>query len=144
MSTTIKYSDTGWHAQTAAIVPDWKTPEEWQPGDALLLAVDAEPDPAYRQASAIGIEFPAFTDGRGLSLAVLLRTRINFTGELRALGAIHEDVLHYMVRCGFDALELPAERDTDTALRLLFPYSGHYQNSVSPAEEVTARVQRWA
>ena len=144
MSTTIRYSDTGWQAQTATIVPDWKSPDQWQPGDALLLPVDAEPDPAFQHASVIGIDFPAFTDGRGLSLAVLLRNRVHFTGELRALGAIHEDVLHYMVRCGFDALELPAERDSDTAMRLLSPYSGHYQNSVSPAEECTARVQRWA
>lgn len=144
MSITIKRNGSEWHAQTASIIPQWKQPEEWQPGDALLLPVDAEPDPAYSQASAIGIDFPAFTDGRGLSLAVLLRTRVGYTGELRALGAIHEDVLHYMVRCGFDALELPADRDADTALGLLSPYSGHYQSSVSQAQENAVRVQRWA
>lgn len=144
MSITIKRNGAGWQAQRATIVPEWKQPEEWQPGDALLLPVDAEPDPAYSQASAIGIDFPAFTDGRGLSLAVLLRTRVQYNGELRALGAIHEDVLHYMVRCGFDALELPAERDADTALGLLSPYSGHYQNSVSQAAENTPSAQRWA
>jgi len=144
MSTTIKRSEQGWQALNAIAVPNWKSPEEWQPGDALLLPVDAEPQQEYRDASAIGIDFPAFTDGRGLSLAVLLRTRVKFAGELRAMGAIHEDVLHYMVRCGFDALELPAERDAATALGLLSPYSGHYQNSVSAAEESDTRVQRWA
>ncbi len=144
MSTTIKRNGDEWQAQAACIVPDWKQPEEWQPGDALLLPVDAEPNPAYRDASLIGIEFPAFTDGRGLSLAVLLRTRVEYSGELRATGAIHEDVLHYMVRCGFDALELPPGRDADTAVRLLAPYSGHYQGSVSQAQENATRVQRWA
>ena len=144
MSITIKRNGADWQVQTASIVPDWKTPAEWQPGDALLLPVDAEPEPAYKEASAIGIEFPAFTDGRGLSLAVLLRTRVHYTGELRALGATHEDVLHYMVRCGFDAIDLPAERNADTALRLISPYSGYYQNAVSQSEESAPRVQRWA
>ena len=113
-------------------------------GVELLLPVDAELDAAYLQATAIGIDFPAFTDGRGLSLAVLIRTRLGYRGELRALGAIHEDILHFMVRCGFDTMELPADRDASTALRLLEPYSGLYQNAVSNANIDTQRVQRWA
>ena len=41
MSITIKRSGDSWQAHTATIVPEWKSPEEWQPRDALLLPVEA-------------------------------------------------------------------------------------------------------
>ena len=147
MSIIIRDQDGQWQIQTASVVHAWQTPDEWQSGQPLLLTVDAEPDAGFKAASAIAIDFPAFTDGRGLSLAVLLHTRVGFSGELRAMGAIHEDVLHYMVRCGFDALELPSDRDIGTALTLLSPYSGLYQNSVSnagPIQSGPTPLQRWA
>ncbi|MCR9279124.1 MAG: DUF934 domain-containing protein [Pseudomonadaceae bacterium] len=96
----------------------------------LLLECDAEPDASVTEAPAIAINFPAFNDGRGLSLAVLLRTRLGFTGELRAVGDVHQDILHYMRRCGFDSYELPDGRDPEQALKLLSPYSVQYQASV--------------
>jgi len=133
MSTLIKRSAQGWEISHTDDRPNWKTPQDWQQGEPLLLQVDAEIDARFLQASTIAIDFPAFTDGRGLSLAVLLRQRIKYTGELHAIGAIHEDVLHYMVRCGFDVLELPQERCAETALRLLAPYTQHYQESVEQA-----------
>ncbi len=142
MSTLIKLGSNGWQINTAHVVRDWKSPEEWQAGDALVLSVDAEIEEQYASACAIAIEFPAFTDGRGLSLAVLLRTRLGFAGELRATGDIHEDILHYMVRCGFDALELPAARSAETALDLISPYTVHYQASVHEPEPAFKRVQR--
>ena len=55
----------------------------------------------------IAIRFSTVNDGRGLSIAVILRTRLGFKGELRAIGEVHEDVLHYMRRCGIDSYELP-------------------------------------
>ena len=56
---------------------EWQDAESWQPGQALRLPVDAELDPQWGQASVIGIDFPALTDGRGLSLAVLLLSLIH-------------------------------------------------------------------
>lgn len=119
-----------------AILPlddrDFLPAEAWAStqDQSLLLEVDAEPDSAVANAPAIAINFPAFNDGRGLSLAVLLRTRLGFTGELRAVGDVHQDILHYMRRCGFDSYLLPDGRDPQQALRLLTPYSAHYQASV--------------
>ena len=121
---------------------DWQPAATWQPGLPLRLDVDSEPRDEYVNAKHIAIEFPAFTDGRGLSLAVLLRTRVNFTGPLRAVGAIHEDLLHYMVRCGFDSFELPDDRDPQTALELITPYSAHYQGSIRQPNPAFRRVQR--
>ena len=120
----------------------WQSLENWKNGDPLLLQVDEEPLPEHAEASAIAINFPAFNDGRGLSLGVLLRTRIQFPGELRAIGEVHQDVLHYMVRCGFNAFELDESKDLDTALNLISPYSDHYQASILQPAPAYRRVQR--
>ena len=108
------------------------------PEDATFLACDAEPDSAPL-SNAVAIEFPAFNDGRALSLAVLLRTRLNFTGELRATGETHEDLLHYLARCGFDAIELADDVDPQVALAGITPYSEHYQGSVTEPEPIFRR-----
>lgn len=117
------------------IADDWADPTpaaDWTPeAAALLLGPDDEPSAEHASASRIAIEFPAFNDGRGLSTAVLLRTRLGATGELRAVGEVQPDVLHYMARCGFDSFLLPDSVDVATAQRLLMPYSANYQASVT-------------
>ena len=122
-----KHPDEGSWSPSDAPIPEWQTAEDWSAGAPLLLEGEQEPDASYVAASAIAIRFPAFNDGRGLSLAMLLRTRLGYTGPLYAVGAVHEDILHYMVRCGFDHIVLPDERDSETALKLIMPYSAHYQ-----------------
>ena len=144
MPATIRNSSNGWGITSDAEPIDWRPLEGWGPGEPLMLQVWDEPGAEIVEASIIGIEFPAFTDGRGLSLAVLLRTRLGFTGQLRATGAVHEDLLHYMVRCGFDAFELPDERCQATALSMLTPYTEHYQASVSNPDPAFRRVIRGA
>jgi len=72
MPKLLKQAEDTW-AQAEPSVIEWKNLEQWQAGDPLVLAGDAEPSEAHTQASAIAIEFPAFNDGRGLSVAVLLR-----------------------------------------------------------------------
>nr|MDJ0947226.1 DUF934 domain-containing protein [Kiloniellales bacterium] len=57
---------------------------------------------------AVALEFPKFTDGRPYSHARILRERLGFRGELRAVGAVFRDQLAFMTRCGFDAMELDA------------------------------------
>jgi uncharacterized protein (DUF934 family) len=111
----------------------------------LWLDVDTEAEDLARvldDVPLIAIRFPAFTDGRGLSLAVLLRTRLGFAGELRAIGAVHEDIVHYMDRCGFDTYSLADNRNHAAALRATASSSGHYQGSVREPEPVFRRVQR--
>ena len=53
----------------------------------------------------IALEFPTFTDGRAYSYARLLRERLGFRGEVRAVGNVLRDQLMFMARCGFDAFE---------------------------------------
>jgi uncharacterized protein (DUF934 family) len=109
---------------------NWVTPEQFQADCALMLEVSTEPQTEWINANIIAIEFPAFTDGRGLSLAALLRQRVGFSGDLRVVCAVHEDIVHFMLRCGFDSFELPEDRDPTTVLEQLTPYSQHYQGSV--------------
>ena len=80
----------------------------------------------------IGVQFPKFTDGRGYSSAVLLRTRYGWRGELRALGDILPDQLFALRRVGFDSFALRADQDPVTALAAFFPFSETYQGSVNP------------
>jgi uncharacterized protein (DUF934 family) len=55
--------------------------------------------------SVVLIVFPKFRDGRGFSWARMLRTRLNFTGEVRAGGDFLFDQISYLVRTGFDAFD---------------------------------------
>jgi uncharacterized protein (DUF934 family) len=76
----------------------------------------------------IAIEFPGPGEGRGYSQARLLRTRWQFGGELRAVGAaVKQDLLFIMARCGIDSFELAPGQDPDTALRALQRYTVAYQ-----------------
>jgi uncharacterized protein (DUF934 family) len=56
--------------------------------------------------SLIEIAFPKFTDGRGYSMGWLLRSRLGYTGEMRAVGDILFDEMQFMSRCGFDSFEI--------------------------------------
>ena len=123
---------------------------DWNPesGEGLLLDVAAEPEAEHARAPLIAIDFPAFNDGRGLSLAVLLRTRFNYTGELRAVGEVHPDIVHYMKRCGFDTFQMPEDRPLPprpaNARGTLAPYSDYYQASVLEPKPAYRRIRRGA
>ena len=112
----------------------WRPQDEWQAGSALQVSVHAEPSTDWLDASSIAIDFPAMTDGRGLSLAVLLRNRLGYRGALVARGSVHQDIAHFLARCGFDAIELPDEKRLETALKWIDPHAGYYQASVINSE----------
>jgi uncharacterized protein (DUF934 family) len=56
----------------------------------------------------VALAFPKFRDGRPFSAARILRERLGFTGELRAVGDVLLEQAKFMIRCGFDAFE-PAD-----------------------------------
>jgi len=80
--------------------------------------------------AVIGIEFHAFTDGRGFSAAYLLRERFGFKGELRALGTFIRDQLCYLSRCGFTAFALQDE-NLEEAKASLSDLQEYYQASAN-------------
>jgi uncharacterized protein (DUF934 family) len=58
--------------------------------------------------AVVALAFPRYRDGRAYSAARLLRERLGFTGEVRAVGDVLREQARFMVRCGFDAFE-PAD-----------------------------------
>ena len=70
----------------------------------------------------IAIEFTKFNDGRGFTLARLLRERYDYQGEIRAVGTFLRDQLYYMKRCGFNAFEFARELNLTEALKAFDAY----------------------
>jgi len=81
----------------------------------------------------VAVEFPGVGEGRGFSYGRLLRDRLGFKGELRAVGAaVKQDKIFLLARCGFDSFELPPEEKADETLAALRRYDVVYQ----PAEPI--------
>ena len=91
------------------------------------------------QLPLIAVNFPKFTDGRGYSIARLLRERHGYTGELRAVGDVLLDQLFYMKRCGFDSYVLRADKDINKADGCLNVFSNAYQAAVDVKEPLFRR-----
>jgi uncharacterized protein (DUF934 family) len=110
--------------------------------DALLTRagrlgvwLDSHEDPAHiaddlRHLALVAVNFPQFTDGRGYSIARVLRERHGWRGELRAIGDVLRDQLFYLSRCGFDAFDLRPDQDAHAALAAFDDFSEAYQASV--------------
>lgn len=101
-------------------------PDDWRAGFTPLEAFDAEPDeqplaldlPSDVAPEAldgrldgilmIRVDFPAFSDGRGFSIARQLR-RMGYAGRLRARGHVISDQYVMARRSGFDEVEISDE-----------------------------------
>jgi len=78
--------------------------------EPVVLAADTDPASLadHLGRDLIAIEFPAMTDGRGFTLARLLREQ-GYGGRLRAQGALIADQYAMARRVGFDELRITAE-----------------------------------
>jgi uncharacterized protein (DUF934 family) len=106
--------------------------------------LDADADPAalaqdLARLDVIAVRFASSTDGRGYSLARLLRERYGYRGELRAIGEVLRDQLYYLSRCGFDAFALRADQEPLQALSALGDFSEAYQASVERPDPLFRR-----
>ncbi|MCJ7872384.1 DUF934 domain-containing protein [Marinovum sp. 2_MG-2023] len=89
--------------------------DDWNAGpdgaDVLDLASDANIDDIADQLPElrmIRVDFPSFADGRGFTLARLLRLN-GFEGRLRAKGHVLADQYAMARRSGFDEVEISAD-----------------------------------
>ena len=100
--------------------------------DAICMQPDDEAErlqPYLAVLPLIAVLFPSFRDGRGYSQAYLLRTRIGWTGELRAVGDVLRDQLSHMRQCGFDAFAVRKDKSVEDALKGLNGMSVLYGRS---------------
>lgn len=92
----------------------------------------------------IAVSFPRFADGRGFTIATMLRTRYGYKNEIRAIGDVLRDQLYFMKRCGFDAFSIRADRSAEEALASLRDFSEPYQGAVDNPLPVWRRHTRLA
>ncbi len=92
--------------------------------------------------SLLAVDFPKFADGRGYSIAYNLRSRFNFTGELRAIGDVLRDQLFYMQRVGFNAFATREDKNIQDAIKGLTDFSEKYQTSWDEKNPLFRRAER--
>ena len=118
---TIIVNDAGFAAD------DWSTrfvvTGDMAANDCGAVAIDlpSDADPAtlsgqLDRINMIRVDFPSFADGRGFTIAAMLR-RMGFTGRLRARGHVIADQYAMARRSGFDEVEIDdtlAARQSET------------------------------
>ena len=84
--------------------------EDYTGDKALDIGSDTKPQalPDFVGVELISIAFPAFSDGRGFTLARHLRSN-GYTGRLRAKGHVIADQYAMARRSGFDEVEISDE-----------------------------------
>ena len=107
------------------------------PADAVLRL-----HPFLDQISLVAVAFPAFNDGRAFSHASLLRSRLGFGKEIRAVGDVLIDQVPLMLRCGIDSFAVT----NATAIRRLSEgrlpgIDNHYQPTARPSTD--AKSYSW-
>ena len=75
--------------------------------------------------SLIQFNFLTFRDGRPFSIAKILRKKLNFEKEIRASGHILPDQYIFLIRCGFDTVEIE-EKNMDVWIRFFKMDEGLY------------------
>jgi uncharacterized protein (DUF934 family) len=85
-----------------------------KPGATIDLPSNFDPvqiTPEVLKARCIRIELPSFADGRGFTLATLLRRR-GYAGHLQAFGHVLADQYAMARRSGFDDVQISDELAT--------------------------------
>ena len=126
-----------WQARRSELVG-----REWEHGEPLGIWLGPQDDAADIAAdlddfSVVGVHFPLAKDGRGYSIATLLRTRYAYRGELRAFGNIGRDHLFYLQRVGFDAFVV---EQPERAIASLDDFSEAYQVAANQPQPLFRRL----
>ncbi len=117
------------------IVPlaQWAAYREQSGTPAAGVWVTGEQDaadllPLLDQIQVLVVEFPKSRDGRGFTLARVLRERHRYTGDIRAAGPLLPDQFPMLIQCGYTSLLAPPT----------VPLS-RWQDAAAALAQVTAR-----
>ena len=97
----------------------WLAPDD----DEELLA------PWLNALPLIALQFPSFRDGRAYTQAYVLKARLGWSGELRAVGDVLRDQLSHMRQCGFNSFAIREDKSVTDALKGLAGISVLYGRS---------------
>ena len=151
-----KVVEDAWHlvkddeaAATHAIVSlaRWNTEKDalkkFAPVGVVLKSAESPEDIAdLANVALVAIEFPSFTDGRGYTSARLLKSRLGYAGEIRAVGDVMRDEMFLMHRCGITSFAVKATKDIEKALSAFDDFSVTYQAAADDERPLFRRVQR--
>jgi len=123
-------SATEWEGGVYRSLADWLNTANAE-GAILVQPADDPRALAGRldDVALIAVDFPRIGDGRGYSIATLLRQRLGYKGPLRAIGAITADQVFALARVGFDSFALRADQGVEPALQALNTYTTPYQGA---------------
>lgn len=129
----------------------WRSDRDGLSGRNAPVGLVFEPDSEWDDlASELGhfpvvaVNFPKFTDGRGFSIARLLRDRDGYRGEIRAVGDFYLDQLPMMRRVGIDAFAITDPQLRDSLAKGGWPEVPHYMQPVADGREVPVGTRPWA
>lgn len=124
-----------WRAEREALLAGHTAVGVLVPNTADIEAVY----PEIADRSLIALQFPTFTDGRALSQAVVLRKRLGFRGELRAVGDIIRDLVFWLGRCGFESIVPRKDQNLESCREALDEIDVAYQAAADQHTPVWVR-----
>jgi uncharacterized protein (DUF934 family) len=89
-----------------------------------------------RRLSLVALEFPKFRDGRAFSWARMLRTRLGFRGDIRAVGDFLYDQIAFQRRVGFSEWNVAESFTIEDLGRALAEIGNVYQPSADSRKTI--------
>lgn len=136
-------SVSAWEHGTLLTLPEWLARDGATSDAPVGIVLMPTDDPLALAGhldglAVIAVEFAKFNDGRGYSIATLLRSRLGFKGEIRAVGDVLIDQLFAMARCGIDSFALRGDQDVAAAKRAFESFPAVYQWAADERDFVLA------
>lgn len=113
-------SETALHADELLELP---VTASWKERSAAVAA-------AVQSGCPIAIPFAKFSDGRGFSVAHLLRSEHGYRGKLIATGHTIPDQVRHLVRTGFDTVQVKDASRLPHWQKSLVSYRSAYQSAL--------------
>jgi uncharacterized protein (DUF934 family) len=129
-----------WRAQRAALLAARAAVGVLVPNTTDIEAIY----PQIADRPLIALQFPTFSDGRALSQAVVLRRRLGFAGELRAVGDVIRDLVFWLGRCGFDSIVPRQDQSLEACQQALDELTVAYQAAADDHTPVWVRRRKAA
>jgi len=129
----------------------WRSERDSLAGRNAPIGLSLQPDAEWQDIASdlprfpvIAIAFPKYADGRGFSIARLLRDRDKYKGEIRAYGDYFTDQMPYMRRVGINAFVISDPQVRSALDRGVWPEVKNYLQPVDDEGEVPAGTRPWA